>query len=59
MQKDEFYSVKHELEQLDTELKKFKKELLIARIMEKEQIVCAPVRRSRPPLRKTGIMTGE
>ena len=59
MEKGELYSVKNELEQLDVELKQFKKELLAARIMEQQQIVRAPVGRSRPVMPKAGITTGD
>ncbi len=57
MEKDELYSVRNELEQLDVELKKFKKELLAARIMEKKQLVRAPACRSHPVMPEIGIIS--
>ena len=43
---DEVQALKNELEQLSVEVKRFKEELLTARIEELEQIVHAPARRS-------------
>lgn len=57
MEKDELYSVRNELEQLDVELKKFKKELLAARIMEKKQLVRTPAGRSHPVMPEIGIIS--
>ncbi len=45
MTMEEFQAAKNELEQLNVELKRFKEELLTARIKELEQIVHAPARR--------------
>jgi hypothetical protein len=47
MKTEEFKALKNELQQLNVELNRFKKELLTARVEELEQAIHAPAKKAR------------